>query len=81
VTPDDASVAGMAFLAFAVVLIVIGIIVASRRWTIERRELRRDLNQAHAAMDAAMGMDLETTRQLVWSHRKRAASKHKARAK
>jgi hypothetical protein len=80
INSNDAAVAGIAFLVFALVLIVIGIVIASRRWTIERRELRRGLNQAHVAMDTALGIDLETTRQLVWSHRKRPASKHRARA-
>jgi len=88
----DAAVAGMAFLVAVLALLVMGIIVAERRHTRERLENRRELNQAHATMDATMGLDLEptrgmdvkaaferteTTKQLVWSHRGKPARKHR----
>jgi hypothetical protein len=73
---NDAAVAGIAFLVFALVIIVIGVIVAARRWTRERIENRRELNLARAGVDVARGLDLETTRQLVWSHRARPRRRH-----
>lgn len=72
----DAAVAGMAGLVGVVVLLLIGIVVASRRWNRERVENRRELNLARAGVDPARGLDLETTRQLVWSHRARPRRKH-----
>lgn len=80
----DAAIAGIAFLVFTIALLVIGIIVASRRWAQQRTENRRELNQARAGIDAARGlsleatrgMDMEMTRQLVWSHRARPRRRH-----
>jgi hypothetical protein len=73
---NDAAVAGIAFLVFALILVVIGVIVAARRWSRERVENRRELNLARAGVDVARGLDLETTRQLVWSHRERPRRRH-----
>lgn len=73
----DAAVAGMAFLVGVIALLVMGIIIFERRGKRERLEHRRELNQAHAAMDKALGHDLEATRQLVWSHRAKPSRKHK----
>lgn len=75
--PQDTAIAGIVFLVFALILIVIGIVVASRRWGRERTEFRRELNLARAAVDPLRGLDLETTQKLVWSHRARSSRKHR----